>query len=257
MPVASIDDLTGTITAIVLAGERPGGDPLARAFGVVAKALIPVGDVAMVDRVVATLEANVNIARVIVVGGSALLAMRAGFDPAGPTIAATIGAIVDRGEFPLLVTTADHPLLDDAMIDAFVGGAKARDLAVAVVERRVLLASYPASRRTWLPFRGGSYSGANLFWIGSERVRPILEIWAAVEQRRKRGRALLSAFGPVVLVGAALRLLTIQGALDRIGARFGLSAGAVILPQAEACIDVDSEADHRLVEAIVAARARV
>ncbi len=66
---------------------------------------------------------------------------------------------------------------------------------------------------------------------------------------------MLSAFGSVVLLGTALRLLTIQGALERVGKRFGLAAGAVILPQAEACIDVDSVADHALVEAIVSARA--
>lgn len=243
------------VTAIVLAGERPGGDPLAAAFGVAGKALIAVGGVPMVDRVVAALEGCPEIDRVIVVGGEALAAVRDGVEPAGRTIAETIGAIVSRGEFPLLITTADHALLDAAMIASFVAGAEGRDLAVGVVERRVLLAAYPKSKRTWLQFRGGAYSGANLFWIGSAKVRPVIEVWAAVEQRRKRGRALLSAFGPGVLIGTALRLLTIQGALERIGKRFGLAAGAVVLPQAEACIDVDRVADHALVETILAARA--
>jgi GTP:adenosylcobinamide-phosphate guanylyltransferase len=242
------------ITAIVLAGERPGGDQLAALFGVPAKALIPVGGVPMVDRVVAALEGYTQVAKVIVVGGEALASLRDGNEPAGRTIAETVGALVERGQFPLLITTADHALLDEAMIDSFVAGAKGRDLAVGVVERRTLLARYPESKRTWLRFRGGAYSGANMFWIGSTKVVPVLEVWGAVEQRRKRGRALLSAFGPVVLLGTALRLLTIQRALERVGRRFGLVAAAVVLPQAEACIDVDSVADHVLVEAIVAAR---
>jgi GTP:adenosylcobinamide-phosphate guanylyltransferase len=242
------------ITAIVLAGERPGGDPLAASFGVSAKALIPVRGVPMVDRVVAALESCAGIATVIVVGGNALASVRDDVEPAGRTIADTVGALVERGRFPLLITTADHALLNDAMIESFITGAKGRDLAVGVVERRTLLSRYPESKRTWLRFRGGSYSGANLFWIGSAKVVPVLDVWAAVEQRRKRGRALLSAFGSVVLLGTALRLLTIQGALERVGRRFGLAAGAVVLPQAEACIDVDSVADHVLVEAIVAAR---
>jgi GTP:adenosylcobinamide-phosphate guanylyltransferase len=246
--------LTNGITAIVLAGERPGGDPLAKAFGVSAKALIAVGGVPMVDRVVAALEGCSGIERVIVVGGDALAVIRENVEPAGRTIAETVRELVERGQFPLLVTTADHALLDVAMIESFIEGAHGKDLAVGVVERRVLLAAYPTSKRTWLRFRGGAYSGANMFWIGSAKVAPVLEVWAAVEQRRKRGRALLSAFGLVVLIGTALRLLTIQGGLARVGRRFGLSAGAVVLPQAEACIDVDSVADHSLVETIVAAR---
>jgi GTP:adenosylcobinamide-phosphate guanylyltransferase len=246
--------LTNGITAIVLAGERPGGDPLAKAFGVPAKALIAVSGVPMVDRVVVALEGCSGIERVIVVGGEALAAVRENVEPAGRTIAETVRELVERGHFPLLVTTADHALLDAAMIGSFIEGAHGKDLAIGVVERRVLLAAYPTSKRTWLRFRGGAYSGANMFWIGSARVTPVLDVWAAVEQRRKRGRALLSAFGLVVLIGTALRLLTIQGALARVGKRFGLSAGAVVLPQAEACIDVDSLPDHRLVETILAAR---
>ncbi|CAN5169318.1 nucleotidyltransferase family protein [soil metagenome] len=251
----SAGGLSTGITAIVLAGERPGGDPLATAFGVAAKALIPVGGVPMVDRVVAALENCAEIERVIVVGGDALAAVRNNVAPARSTIAETVGEIVGQGRFPLLVTTADHALLNAEMIAAFVAGARGNDLAVAVVERKTLLAAYPYNKRTWLPFRGGAYSGANLFWIGSARVRPVLDVWAAVEQKRKRGRALLSAFGPAVLIGTALRLLTIQGALARVGRRFGLKAAAVVLPQAEACIDVDTVADHTLVETIMAARA--
>jgi GTP:adenosylcobinamide-phosphate guanylyltransferase len=251
---ARIADLTIGITAIVLAGERPGGDPLAVAFGVAAKALIPVGGVPMVDRVVAALEGCETIGQAIVVGGAVLAAGRRNVEPAGPTIADTVRGLVEQDRFPLLITTADHALLDGDMLASFIAGAAGHDLAVAVVERRVLLGAYPASKRTWLPFRGGAYSGANLFWIDSAKIGPVLDVWAAVEQKRKRGRALLSAFGPLVLIGTAVRLLTIEGALDRVGRRFGLSAKGVVLPQAEACIDVDSVADHALVEAIVAAR---
>jgi GTP:adenosylcobinamide-phosphate guanylyltransferase len=263
------------ITAIVLAGERPGGDALATSFGVAAKAMIPVGGVPMVTRVVAVLENHADIARVTVVAGNALSSVREDVEPACRTIAETVRALssvredvepacrtiaetvralVEGGQFPVLITTADHALLDAAMIESFIVGARGRDLAVGVVEQKILLAAYPTSKRTWLRFRGGAYSGANLFWIGSAKVAPVLDVWAAVEQRRKRGRALLSAFGPIVLLGTALRLLTIQGALERVGKRFGLSAGAVVLPQAEACIDVDSVADHALVEAILTAR---
>ena len=45
------------LTAVVLAGSRREGDPLAAAAGVSHKALIPVGEVPMLQRVVSTLAA--------------------------------------------------------------------------------------------------------------------------------------------------------------------------------------------------------
>ena len=53
-------------TALVLAGVRPGGDPLAEFAGVSHKALIPIGGVAMLDRVVDALRASGRIDRIVV-----------------------------------------------------------------------------------------------------------------------------------------------------------------------------------------------
>ena len=50
-------------TAILLAGQRPGPDALARAFGTHYKALIEVGAMPMVTRVAQTLLASPLIAR--------------------------------------------------------------------------------------------------------------------------------------------------------------------------------------------------
>ena len=115
------------------------------------------------------------------------------------------------------------------MIDALCAGAEASgaDVAVGLVEQRTLLAAYPGNRRTWLRFRGGAYSGANLFWIASARALPALRLWRTIEQQRKRGRAIIAAFGPWMLAGVALRLLTLRGALARGGAaaRAGGRAG--------------------------------
>ena len=59
-----------------------------------------------------------------------------------------------------------------------------------------------------------------------------------------------------LLTGAhvALRLLTLDQAVRRVGRRFGLKARAVVLPFAEACIDVDKAADYELVAGILERR---
>ena len=262
--------MTG-LTALLLAGSRPGTDPLAAHFGVPLKALVPIAGEAMLSRVARTLVDHPAIARVIMLaqdpaaltdhadtrwleGHPAIL-----FEPAGASVS---GAILDAVErhpeaYPFLVTTADHPLLDAAMLDAFLTPARAAgtDIAVGLVERRVLVAAYPGNRRTWLRFRGGAYSGANLFLLATPPALAALRLWRGIEQQRKKGRAVIGAFGPLILLGVGLRLLTLRGALRRAGRRLGLTATAVEIPIAEACIDVDKPADHALASAILAARA--
>ncbi|AUW57682.1 4-diphosphocytidyl-2C-methyl-D-erythritol synthase [Sphingobium sp. SCG-1] len=256
------------VTAIVLAGSRPGVDPLLDGSGVSTKALLPVAGRPMLAHVLGALVGHGAVGRVVVLAQDiealsndpALAAFVA--DPAvsfarsGAGISRSVIAEIDGGAaFPILLTTADNVLLTGAMIDAFVFGARGSDIAVGLVERQVLLARYPESRRTWLKFRRGWWSGANLFWIGSEKARPLLERWHAVEQDRKKGMKIVGAFGPLLLIGALLRLLTIQQAVARLGRRLGVNARVVAMPQAEACIDVDKPSDLTMAEAILAARA--
>ena len=123
-----------------------------------------------------------------------------------------------------------------------------------MVERATVIAAYPDARRTWLKFRGGQWSGANLFLLGGARAARALEKWRAIEQNRKKGWKIVSAFGPALLLGAALRLLTIHQAIARAGRRLGVTARIVPIGIAEACIDADKPDDVTLIEAILARR---
>lgn len=173
------------------------------------------------------------------------------FNDSADSIAETIAALVAEADGPLLITTADHVLLTPDMLRTFVAAARGADLAAGLVERRTLQAAYPGSERTWLRFRGGAYSGANLFWIGSPRAMPLIELWRSVERDRKRGWRVIGAFGPLALAGAALGLLSLERAFSHIGRRFDIDVRPVVLDAAEACIDVDTVADLRLAEQIL------
>ena len=251
-------------TAFLLAGSRPQGDPLARSMMIGHKALIPVAGEPMVLRPLRTLLASPEIANVIV-----LTQDPADLQPVLPdddririressgTIAQTIAEqLADRGaEFPVLVTTADHALLDPAMVAEFTQKADGADLAIAVVESEPLLARFPQSRRTWIGFRGGKYSGANLFAFGSPRALPAVGRWGEVEQDRKKGWRLLAALGPALVLGAVLKLRTIHDSAAAIGRKFGIEIRIVEMSNPIAAIDVDKPADHALVEDIIAGRA--
>ena len=251
-------------TAIVLAGSRPGRDPLTERFGIEIKALIPVGGEPMVRRPVKALLASDRIGDVIVVAqdvqalGSELPKdKRLTLRESGGTIAATIEMLCfDRDlAWPLLVTTADHALLDEQMIREFLDGAAGADVAIAVVERENLQKRLPQSKRTWLKFRGGAFTGANLFALRSPAVAPAIELWRSVEQDRKKGWRLIALVGPFALIGTLLKLLSIDNLLGRVGRRLGLTIKAVRLSNPIAGVDVDKPADHTLVEDILAGRA--
>ena len=257
-----------SVTAILLAGARPIPDPLAIAAGVPVKPLAPVAGEPMINRPARALLDHPAIGQVIVLTqradafatdpATAWLGAhpRVRFERGGAGIASSLLALMEAGDmpFPLLLTTADHVLLDRAMLDQFIAEATGADVAVAMVERATLLARYPQSRRTWLKFRDGGWSGANIFWFGSEKARAVIALWQEVEQDRKKGWKILSAFGPLALIGALLRISTLRGGMARVGRRLGLVARLVAMAQPEACIDADKQADVDLIEAILARR---
>jgi GTP:adenosylcobinamide-phosphate guanylyltransferase len=224
------------------------------------KALIPVAGEPMVLRPLRALLASPEIGKVIV-----LTQDPADLRPVLPdddrvrirescgTIAQTIAErLADRdAEFPVLVATADHALLDPAMVAEFASKAEGADLALAVVERKTLVARFPQSRRTWIGFKGGAYSGANLFAFGSPRALPAVGRWGEVEQDRKKGWRLLAALGPALLLGAVFKLRTIHQSAAAIGRKLGIGIRIVEMSDPLAAVDVDKAEDHRLVEAII------
>lgn len=248
-------------TAVVLAGSRPGRDAFAEQFGTDLKALIPVAGEPMVSRPVRALLQSDDIGKVLVLSQSPdRISAALPNDPrietraSKGTIAETmLGLFGDqRIEWPLLVTTADHALLDSTTIDEFCRASAGADIAIGVVERATLLRRLPSTKRTWLKFRGGAYTGANLFALASPAVAPAIHLWRSVEQDRKKGWRLISLLGLLTLAGVALRLLTIDRVLRRLGKTLGLHVKAVRLSNPLAGVDVDKAEDHALVEAILA-----
>lgn len=251
-------------TAVLLAGSRPGGDPLAQELGLQVKAMIPVGGEPMIGRPLSALRASKAIGQIRVLSQD-VEALRTAVGRAKSvrlqrsegTIASTLLALMfDKSiQWPLVVTTADHALLEPAMIDQLLTDADGADVAVAVVEQTALMQRLPQTRRTWLKFRNGAYTGANLFVFGSPKAAAAIEIWRSVEQDRKKGWRMIAALGPMTLIGTALRLLTIDQTAARLGRKLGLNVRIVRMADPLAGIDVDKLDDLKLVEAIVAGRA--
>lgn len=255
------------LAAVVLAGTRGEGDPLAAAEGVRHRALLPVAGVPMLLRVVRALRAAPGVGHVqISIDDPAALedvaelseAARKGWLSVRRSLESPSRSVLDcleaAGAGPVLVTTADHALLTPEMVGCFLAAGEAArvDVCVGLVARSVLEARFPESTRTWLRFRDDDYSGANLFLFGTPEARRAAEFWRRAESFRKRPWRLVSAFGPVALVLFLLRRLELDAALARASRAIGAKIAAVRMPMAEAAIDVDRPSDLALVEELLA-----
>ncbi len=263
-------DTPGKFTALVLAGRRGGEDALARAAGVSHKCLIPVGGRPMLVRVLTALAGcraigliGVSIddpeaAKAVLAAMPEDAAARVRVFASAETPSLSVAAAIDELDQPppLLVTTADHPLLTPELVELFVAEAalSGADLVVGMAPATSVLAAYPNARRTWLRFREERYTGCNLFAFLTPESRRVLDFWQRIESERKRPLRIVRAFGFVSLAAYLGGRLTLAGALRRASHRLGVDVRAVILQQPDAAVDVDKEEDLALVEQILGDR---
>ena len=251
-------------TALLLAGSRPGGDPLTRSLGTDYKPLIPVAGEPMVLRPLRALLASASVRDIRVLtqsperlAGSLPNDPRVRVEESRATIAATLEAILadPATRFPLLVTTADHALLTSHMVESFLAGSADCDIAVGLVESGPLLRRFPDAQRTWLRVGRGRYSGANLFALNTPAAARAVAKWRSVEQDRKKGWRVLLQLGLPLFLGAVLRVRNLDQTAEGLGRKLGIGARAVVMDDPLAAIDVDKPADYSLVQAILAGRA--
>lgn len=257
--------------AIVLAGRRGGPDTLAEAASAPHRALLDTCGVPMLERVVACLEQTPAVGSVEVwidtpellntfpglarrIGDGSLRVERSASSPSRTVLAALDAT--GSSDDPILVTTADHALLTPLLLDTFLTRACATDadIGVGLVAQRTIQARFPEAQRTYWPFRGERYSGANLFALLTPNARRAVEFWTRAEAFRKQPWKLVSAFGLGSLALFALRRLDLAAALERASGVIGARVRGVELDDAEAAVDVDKVSDWNLVNEILRSR---
>lgn len=257
-------------TALVLAGSRPGGDAVAQAAGVSHKALAPVAGVAMLTRVVDTLRAARAVRRVVVCGidrqalatqaelHAFLDSGRLGLVASSTTPSASVLSAMQQLDpcTPLLVATADHPLLTAALVDDFCAQSmrSGADVTVGLVAAHLVRSAFPTLRRTTLPFRDGAYCGCNLYAFLTPAAQRAPVAWMQVEQHRKRPWRMIGALGVGVTLRFLLRRLTLEAVTHLASDRMGVHVRPIFLSQAEAGFDVDTSAQLEVAEAFLRAR---
>jgi GTP:adenosylcobinamide-phosphate guanylyltransferase len=263
-----MEDSTTSFTAIVLAGDRAPGDPLAEAAGVACKSFVPVGGRPMVLRVLDTLDAASQVGTRILCGPSQALIeqepeLNASIDAgrikwiasrATPSLSTFHALQSLPHNTPVLVTTADHALLTTQMVDVFCTEARRTgcDVAMGLASYAQVTTTFPESKRTAIKFKDGAYCGCNLFGFLNSQAYIAAQFWRQIEQERKKPLRMMRILGWWTVVRHLLGRMSLTDTLEHISSKMGIRAGAVILPFPEAAVDVDTIDDWKFVQNLVA-----
>lgn len=242
-----------TPSAVVLAGSRPGArDPVADSEAVPHKVLAKLAGKTLLEHVVVAL-AGAGIERIAVSANHPAVeaeAHRLGVIllPTARGPSESVAIAFERFGAPLLVTTGDNPLLQSAWIRAFAAGPSPEaDVAVMLARRDLVEAAAPDTRRTWLSFADGQWSGCNLFLLATPAAANAIAAWRQVEADRKRPWRIARRLGLGTLLSYWRGKLTLAEAMARLGRTLGVNAALVPATDGRAAIDVDKPEDLALV----------
>ena len=263
-----LDPQQHQMTAIVLAGDRTKADSLINHSEAGCKAMIDIDGLPMVRRVLNSLRASHVVNKICLAGPEAsevatdeplakwvkdgeILWREPESSPS--TSAFHVMESLDPEE-AVLLTTADHPLLTPEIVDAFGRQSLADDVDVVVglAPHALVLEAYPGIKKTVLRFSDGEFCGCNLFAFITPEGRRAARFWRKIEQQRKKPLVVIGLLGWGAIIRYRLGLLSLEEALAKLSKRLGLRIRPVILPYANAAIDVDSISDLILVKGSLA-----
>jgi GTP:adenosylcobinamide-phosphate guanylyltransferase len=253
-------------TAIILAADRNPHDPLVQVSKACCKALVEVDGVPMLQRVVSALQDSEHIENILLSGPTREQLASSEFlenavnnrqiswlAPQNSPSSSAYQAMKSLPQHsPVLVTTADHPLLTSEIVDYFLGHAlrTGADVAVGVINFSAIAKKFPNAKKTVTRLRDGGYCGCNLFAFLTPQSHRVAAAWRKVEQQRKNPLRIISQLGWWSVLRYLLGRMTLDKALAELSQRLNVCIKPVHLPFPEAAIDVDSIADQKLVEEI-------
>ncbi len=248
------------INVLILAGQRAGVvDPLLVDTGAEWKALLPILDVPMTDYVLAALDASGGLAKPYWVSGldKDLIDKDLNQSPSEGGPASSVVVAAQAGlPYPFMVTTCDHPLLTSDIVEHFLRESKTSgaDFTLGLAVKDVIQPAYPDVKRTYLKFKDQHVSGCNLFYIANEKGLEAIKFWRAAQHDRKKPIKLARRLGIGMLLKYITGGLTLEIAFEHASKSLNINAKYILLPFAEAAIDVDKPSDLALVTEILRKR---
>jgi hypothetical protein len=119
-----------------------------------------------------------------------------------------------------------------------------------VVEEKTMEARFPQSKRTYIPFKGGRYTGGDIFLFDMNAANENnIELGKALTGSRKNYLAQARMIGFGFIIRMLLRMMTVHEAARRASAKVNLDGRAVDTRFAELGMDLDKPHQYEIIKA--------
>ncbi len=249
------------VDAIVPAGGygKP-DDPLYPLVKDGPKAMLPVAGKPMIQWVLDALGGSVRVGQVVVVGLPPDTGLTCGDKPvhyvpnAGSMVANARAGLTRLAELNpastcALWASADIPGVRPEHVDWLVDTCLQTDddIYYCIIERAVMEARYPASRRSYTHLKEMTVCGGDMNMFSMRLARGVHPLWEQITEARKNvfKQAALFGFEPLWLLLA--RQLTARRAEELVEKRLNVRARLIVCPYAEIGMDVDKPFQYEII----------
>lgn len=238
--------------AVITAGyDRNKVDPLVEVTGQPQKVLIEIAGAPMIWHVVRALDESGRIDEIVIVG----------LDPQdAPDFGRPVHFVADHGRMTanqragaekaaalnnqnryVLAMAADAPLLTGEMVCWFLDACCPydRDIYWGIVERKVMEATFPFSKRSYLRLREGQFCSGDLFLLDLEAGLRAHQRMQRFFDSRKNVLNQVRMLGIGVIFDYLFGRLSLKTMLAVVERELGATGAPVLVPFAEVGMDVD------------------
>lgn len=254
--------------AVILAGGiNAPDDPLYELTRVEKKALIPLAGKPMIQWIVEAIAGSGLVEHIIIVG---LDETEVKFDNTPVYfVAATLDLIdnivagvdkvkqVNPAAQKFLLCMSDIPLITPEIVRGFVEecGSQEGDVYYAIVEEKTMEACFPDSKRTFVPFKGGRYSGGDIYLADiTAPDKADLDLFRSLTNSRKNYLGQARLLGLRFIIRFLLRQATLEDALQRARKVLNFDARVVPTSFAELGMDLDKPHQYELIKSVLEKR---
>lgn len=154
---------------------------------------------------------------------------------------------------PLLISTADIPLLTPAAVHDFLKKCFPYDydFYYPIVSKENSEKKFPGVKRTYVKFQEGFFTGGNIFLVNPEKIEPSVPMVSQFIDSRKKPLKMVSLLGAGLVLLAVTGKVTIAHVEKRFSSLLNVKARAIISEFAEIGFDVDKPSDLELVRQLL------
>jgi GTP:adenosylcobinamide-phosphate guanylyltransferase len=255
------------MNAILTAGgtSQP-KDPLHALSGGGYKSMLDINGKPMVQYVIDALNACEQIERIVVVGlppqnllesAKPLLILEDSGDLVANILAGAAELLRQDPQAPYaLIISSDIPAITSEMIAWVIEQVQQSDYEIyyTVLDRRVMLARYPQSRRTYIHLKALDLLGGELHALRLNIANRENPLWDRLVEARKSPLHQAALLGYDTLFLLLLGRLSLDEAAAAFSRRLGIRARAILCPYAEVGLDVDKPFELQLMRKALGGR---